>query len=35
MSFGVPPCTCTPGNRVNGHETWLVDKNCPEHGNPR
>lgn len=31
MAFGEPPCTCTPGPVINGHETWIIDKNCPEH----
>jgi hypothetical protein len=32
--FGKPPCTCKPGNVVNGHRTWLLNRTCPVHGNP-
>lgn len=32
MAWGEPPCTCTPGNVVNGHQTWIIDPACPEHG---
>jgi hypothetical protein len=31
MAFGVPPCTCTPGEIINGHQTWLIARDCPEH----
>lgn len=34
MTFGVFPCLCKPGAVINGHKTWLIDSNCPEHGDP-
>jgi len=32
--FGVPPCKCTPGENVDGHQTWVVSPKCPVHGLP-
>lgn len=34
MAFGEGSCLCTPGPVVNGHETWIIDSECPQHGNP-
>lgn len=32
MAFGEGDCTCTPGPVINGHKTWIVDPDCPQHG---
>lgn len=34
MAWGEYPCTCTPGPVVNNHQTWIIDHNCPVHGDP-